>query len=370
MAKAKNPGKLTAKPAASAIAPPGQLETGDFPDAMSYINSLAATREGVVWDCRVYQVMQAGRGVKEGQPFLFDCQLEDLPNLEMDLASQYPGGGTFRVQVRADNQLVRIIKLEIAARPGYKPPPPAYLTPVQIPHADNPQTDRMDLFLTRMADMQRAADERIEKLILALAGNKQAAPTMMEQLALFSEFQKLSPKGAQENTFDIFQKGIDFAKTIFEARSDSGGGTSWLDFAREALSSPVVKEVLAAANAAAVQQHNANAPQLAKPVLVSPENPAAAQAIDTLLRQASAGVDPKFVAQQAWDTVPAAVMEELEQQDDVVGYIIAKFPQAASQRAWLTALVAELWEPEQTAPQSPAMQPPNVQPDNSQHPQN
>lgn len=369
MAKRPNSGKLIAKPAAIVAATPAlALDTGEtveFPDALAYINSLVGNSDGVEWNIRVYKVDASGRGVKSPQQFLFAVSLEDLPDLEARLADLYMAGGGFKVIVRANNQIVRSAMLEIAPRPGYKPPLPAYLQPVHTQPTENPQTDRIEMFFTRMAEMQERSSREFREAILAIAQPKQNPPTITEQLAMFTEFQKLLPRGAQENSMDLFQKGMDFASKLFESRG-SDGGTNWLDVVKEAINSPVVKDLLATMNAAA--QHQASSPQLPPPALISPDNPQAAQAIDTLLRQAAAGVDPEFVAQNIWNNVPAAFMEELEQQSDVVAYIVAKFPQAAQHRPWLTALVAELWEPDKNAAVSPALQHPDV-PSGPQQPQ-
>jgi hypothetical protein len=365
MAKRQNTGKLTAKPAAALLAPPADVDSADFPDALSFINSLVATREGTEWNCRVYQVFAAGRGAKESMPFLFDVALEDLPDLESNLAANYPAGGTFRVQVRANNALVRNIKLEIAPRPGYRAPPPAWaVQPATIPQAESQPTNQLEMFWTRMAEMNRAADERIEKLLTALTTQKQVAPpTITEQLAMFAEFQKLAPKGAQENGMDLFQKGMDFALKLADARG-GGDGTNWLDLIKEALHSPLLQQALQGMATAAAQPGTAALPPPQPESVFHQGNPQAAQAMDTLLRQAQAGVDPKFVAAQIWEKVPAPFMEELEQQPDPVAFIIARFPLAAAHKDWLVKLVAELWEDAQTLPPSPTLSPNNARPAN------
>lgn len=382
MAKAKSAGKLTANAAAPAVSGPGIAETGDFPDALAVINSLAGSRHGIEWNLRVYKVENAGRGVKEGQPFLFEVGLDDLPNLESQLAEIYPAGGTFRVQCRADNQLVKIIKLEIAARPGYKPPPPSYLAPLAVLPPVEPREregDRLEIFFTRMMEAQARADERTRELIASIA-RPATQPSLMDQIALFSKIQELMPKGAQESTQAMFEKGMEFATKIFEARGSSEGGTNWLDIVKEAISSPIMKDMLGAmANASNLQQQQpggqppqqignapppfGQAPAFQQPAaFVSQQNPIAVQIIDTLMRQAAAGVDPKFVATQAVNNMPPALMEELEGVDDVLGYLISQFPQIAQRREWFAGLVAEIWDEEQTAQPSHTMQQPDARP--------
>lgn len=190
---------------------------------------------------------------------------------------------------------------------------------------------------------------------------------------MFKQFQSMLPNGAQENSMDLFQKGMDFASKMYDARGDSGGGTSWLDIVKEAIGSPVAKDMLAAmvaAGANAAPPGTALNALAAPPALITPENPQAAQAVDTLLRQAVAGVDPKFVAGQLANTVPEAFMQELEAQPDVVAYLVQRFPAARQHIPWLTTLVAELWEVDEGEPhnQSPALDH-NARPDSPPLPQ-
>lgn len=363
MAKRQNTGKLTAKSASAPAIAPAEVETGDFPDAMSYINSLAASREGVEWNCRVYQILSAGRGATERMPYLYDVQLEDLPEQEARLGNEYPGGGSFRVAVRMNNALLKNIRLDIAPRPGYKAPAPAWQVAAAAPIAEAPQTDRLESIFVRMAEMQERSAQQTRDLIAGLMAARpaSASSTLNEQLEIFTKFQAMIPKGQQESTQQSFEKGMEFAMKIVEARGSGGdGGMDWVGLAKEALSSPLIKDMLASmATAAQAGQGQQPQPLIASPATASPESQQAAQAIDMLLSQAAAGVDPKFTAAQVWQLVPAAFMEELEAQDDVAGYLIAKFPQAAPHRAWLERLVAELWEPEQSA-SAPTLAPVNA----------
>lgn len=375
MAKRPNSGKLTAKPAnsaqqtaAAALDDAGIIE---FPDAVAYIKALGNEREGIEWNLRVYKLDGSGRGVKIGQQFLFEVEPEELPGLETNLAESYPAGGLFKVVVRADNQIVRSAQLNIAPRPGYRPPPPAYLQPVAPAPAAEAQ-DRTESFFTRMTQVLEHSAQQTRELIAAIANRPTpAAPTLKEQVEMLSMIQNLMPKGAQENTMEMFEKGMTFASKIYDARGDSGGGASWMDIIKEAIAAPEFRQALGAIAAGA--QH-AHAAQLAAPqpvALLSPQNPVAAQVMDTLLRQAVAGVDPKFVAQKLFDQLPPEVVQELEAQGDnanVVGYIIHQFPQAQIHRAWLSALVSSMWDDE-APPPSPTMNDANARPDGPQQSQ-
>lgn len=370
MAKRPASSKLTAKPAGIPVqlapAPVGPGDLADFPDALAYINSLSATRDGIEWNIKVYLTTgTGGRGNTSKPQFLFTVQPEDLPQIEDRLAEIYApqGGGDFSVQVRADNQLVKNISLSVAPRPGWRPPPPAYMiaaAPIN-PQADNPPADRMEVFFGRLATLQEQSAQQTRDLIAAIAGKTApAGPTFLEQLQMFKQMQELLPQGQQQNGMAMFEKGMELAKSIYE-NSASGGSTTWMDIFREAMSSPVIKEMIGGAVAAAAA--NGPAALAAPPRFVSPQNPAAVKMIETLLQQAAIPVDPKTVADQIQMQAPQALMMELELQDDIAGYIIHNFPQAAPHRAWLEQVIANIWA-EGDANPSPTLAPlpPHAQP--------
>lgn len=382
MAKAKKAGKLTAKPAGT----PGGVVVldenlgADLGDARALIQTLTAGREDAEWNVKVYLVPGGmGRGAGGRQQFLFEVQLEDLPNLEQQLAAEFPGGGIFRVMIRADNILQKNATLDIAPRPGWKPPPPSYLTPVTpplaAPAAEAP--DRLERFFDRLADMIDKGAQQTRELIAAMSSNKEKPPTLLEQLQVFGEIQKLMPKAAQENTQASFEKGMEFAKTIYEA-ADRSGGAGWLDIMKEALASPAVQELVKAmataapAAVAALPQHqplaappsNPFAPPAPQPLqaprAVSAGNPIARNAIETLIKQAEAGIDAAAVAPQVLNSLPENILEELEQQQDMLSFLEREFPAISQHRQWFAALIAEMYEPEQPIPAAGTMADPNA----------
>lgn len=361
MAKAAKSRKLTGKAlgtagAAPVIAGPVQ-DMPEFSDALALISTLSGERQGVEWDIKVYLTTgTGGRGNTAKPQFLFSVELDDLRHLEERLAETYApqGGGDFRVMVRADNELVKNIPLSIAPLPGWKPPRPSYLPAIVTP--ENPQTDRSGM--DRIADLILAGQEQTRQLIAALANRpEQKQPTLLEQIQLMSEIQKLAPQGQQQAGMDMFNKAFELAKTMYEGQS-SGGGKSWLDVVETALNSPIIKDMLSGAVAAAASAHN-QPPQLAQPPrLVTQQNQIAVQMIETLLKQAVVPVDPKVVADQINDHAPHALMDELGAQDDIAGYIIQNFPQAAPHRAWLEQVIANIWTPDDGVPSPTFNQPP------------
>ena len=394
MARASKPGKLTAKPAAGGSAPPILDENlaNDLGDARALIATLTAGRADADWNVKIYHVpgRMGPNAAGNRQQFLFECQLEELPTLEQQLAEQFPGGGIFRVMIRADNQLVKTATLDIAPRPGYKPPPPSYLANVPAPPTTvEAAPDRVEGFFSRMADMMERSARETRELIASLAANREKPPTLLEQLQVFGEIQKLMPKAAQENTQASFEKGMAFAKTIYDAAEKGGGGGGWMDIILEALKSPVVKELVqqiqtaapaaaaALAPPAAVVDPFAPAPapgfnQAAPARLVTAQNVIAANAIKTLVTQAENGMDPAIIAQQALNTIPENYLDELEAVSDdpagIAAYLAQEFPGVAQHRAWFDRLVAEMYEPEQAPGPAQTLSDPNARPENSTQP--
>jgi hypothetical protein len=390
MATSRNAGKLPAKTAARAPLAPAsapidaQQSDEGMGDALSLIRSLTADREGAEWNVKVYQVIGGvGRGTSGRQQFLFEVALEDLPQLEAALAEQFPAGGVFRVAIRADNQLIKNPLLDIAPRPGYRAPLPAYLqaAPSSPPAAGAPAGESAtDRLLLQLIEMNRASEERTARMIQSLAERftlpaPAPAPTLADQIETFTKLQALIPTGAQANTMEVFEKGMSFAQKIYDARDDSGGGTgsTWVDIVRDALSSPNVKEIIAGAMAGAGAAVAApagalppapatvtQAPAAAPAPALDPKNPAVLHIIETLAGQAASGADPAAVAEQALAGIPPAILDELESHEDIAGHLCGLFPQLAPHRAWLEAVIANMYEGEQPSAASPTMNDPNA----------
>lgn len=388
MAKRAQGQRLTVK---RAVAPPpvaieGQEDSG-FPEAISLINSISSQREGVEWDIRVYQLPASGfggRGNKNTAAFLFSVELDDLPTLEANLANQYPGGGSFRVQIRQDNQIFRNIGIEIAPRPGYKPPPPSYLTPAQLPEAAPAAApaNAFENFLLVMQRQQEAADARLEKLIAALAGNKPAAPTLLEQIQTYAEIQKAMGGGKAASGIEELKTHLEFAKSLAETMGNSGGGGESggiLGLVEKLVTSPLVGDIVKNALTAAATAQPQPAPALAgpqpaptpapmppnfapaPPSQFTAENPQAVMAIDYLVSQAIANADPAALAPQVIQMLPEEVLDELENQPDVAAFVIGRFAKLEPHRAWLEKLISEMWIKEAVpAAGSPALNDPDA----------
>lgn len=372
MARGASKGKIVPKPAEIPETPPPAPEDSDFTDALAAIKGLGA-QDGIEWSIKVYQVM-GGAGRSGGpQPYLFSITLDELATLEDTLSETYPGGGRFRVMCRADGRVVKAALLEIAPRPGYKPPPPSWATPpAQQPSAQGSSADGTNAaVLTMLQTMQ----QENRTFMLAIAEKFSAPPpnpaaTLDGMLGMLAKVQDLIPKAATEAPLAMFEKGMDFAMKAATLAGGDKGETGLLDLIRSAIETPGVQKAIGAMATLATQPPPGSAPapamvenhappsqqgqggefRVAGLPFVNPQNREAANAIEMLIGQAMAGTDPKLVADQAFHMLPPAVIEELEQQDDVLGYIERAFPNITPHRVWFSQLIENMWEPDQGAP--------------------
>jgi len=363
-AKAKNGQKLAATP----LPPPNdpQTEDNDFSEALRFVRALSSEQTDAEWDIRVYQVPSAvmGRGATGRQQFLFYVQLDDLPTLEGVLAKAYPGGGLFRVMIRVDGQLLKVVTLDIAPRPGYRPPPPDYLTPPALPSPPPQQDRQLEFFMQRMTDMMAQQATQTREMIAALANRPQS--NFDDELKKYAALASLFPQQNNDRGFEMFEKGLALAAKLSEA---GGGGreTGLMDILKTLLESdgfskaiqglstmtqnpqPAPAALAPGQPAPMVQQAAPPPPAYSGPFL-SAQNQMARNMIATLIAQADAGIDPVAVAAQIEQSAPDALFSELETQDDILGFLIQQFPDIAPRRQWFQNVIDAIWQSEESNP--------------------
>jgi hypothetical protein len=388
MAKAaKTAPKTDAKTPKNAVPGPIEVETGDVPDALAYINSLLASNDGIEWDVRVYQVIGlSGRGTTGKEPFLFNISVEEIADLEGRLAEQYPEGGVFRVMVRADMRLVKRITVEIAKRPGYRAPIASYRPAAE--QQPQQQPDRLELFMERMIDQQ----QRFMETVAATLRAAPAAPVgdqITSTLALMKAIREASPAPDTNLSLTLFERGLSMAEkfqTMRGAAAEGGAGEAeitLLSLARDFLTGDAGKalmEGIAPMLQGKVQQQQppqVEGPRVAAPIIAGPlSNPQQrrqtprprppqpapeisepdqqmAMAMQYLIERAAAGADPAMVAEWIEKNVPPNILEHIEQQENVVDYLASQFPDVNQHRTWFEAVVANIWVEEEAAPELP-----------------
>lgn len=363
-------GKLTAKavPKASpAVDSAGSAAPeAAVSDIIAAIDALARTQDGLQWEIRVYQIYGAPKnGMK--QPFLFNCDAEDLPGLESQLATTYPAGGRFKVEARANGHLQRSIVLDIAPRPGYREPNP-FAAPAAIAPAAPPAEggDRLERVLLHMAEQQRQFMQLIaERLTAPPAAAADPMAMFNNMMGAFKGFQEAVPKVSGETNLKLLMDGIELGKTISGGGADSKTGFDMLSEAFNSDTGKTIAEALVQVLTPRQPQQQQRQPlaqltpppirtanPLAAPV-VRPANPPPQpnprreqmrQGMDWLFNQAQTGADPAIIAEQVAGMLPPDIMEELTVVADPMEWLVSRFPRVEQHRPWFQSLLDNIFE--------------------------
>jgi hypothetical protein len=371
MARASN--KISAKIGSErGESPPEEEKTEREEAALDAITEAFSADEGEhEWSVRVNRIKGTTRsGLKE--PWLFDCGYEELVNLRERLAWEY-GEGQYRCRVRRDGKQFKQYDIEIELstaerRAFFVRNPRASSEGAPLPeNVPAPAVSQPNSEIARLADAINQQGQLLRALVERITQPQQAPDSMAtfeKMLDAFGKFQTALPRHEQQTGLDMFQKGMEFAGKI--AGGGEGHETNLLDLAREILGSPATAKVVDRILSPAAAPHSEIAPQYGYGRPLSPPslppnrvstppgppaggaNPDSDLAIAWLIDHAKNGTQPELVASQALSMIPPATLDILEQQEDVVGFLISRFPQIAPYRTWFEAVVENMWEPEET----------------------
>lgn len=365
--------KLTLSPLSpeNPPAPPAdaQLDISDFPNPLSYINALAQQHDGDDWGSRVYQIVGSGGRGQEKSPFLFPAEMEELPNLEMRLARQYPAGGRFKVVCFRNQQIVKNIFLEIAPRPGYVAPAQSWEQPVAAPAPHAPAEsmavlsaiDRMAEFMMRQTEANNAMFRAIEaRLAAPVTPAPDPQSFLTNTMTLFRTFQEMVPKAAGESGLQMLKDGIELGKTLGGTGAGSAEPAGLMGVITRLAESEAGKTLVTAlANTMQhEQQQQRGANQQTRPAQIpaphqQQQRPAPqpvnqqdqlAQGMELLFQRAAAGHDPAAMAEQVAAVLPPQIWDALMEADNATDYLQSIFPRVAQHRAWFEAVIANLFE--------------------------
>ena len=353
----------------------------EAPDAMRYINSLAQSEDGATWEVKVYLVEGAGGGraaAGKSQQYLFAWPVDQLPDLEDQLADTYPEGGRFRVMARRDTILVRSFMLEIARRPGYKPQLIARYQDPQQQQPPAPADRTTDIVALMMQRMEESARESREFMVLITQRLTAAPPPasvenqLTSTLALFKQFQEMSPKANPDLSLKMLEQGMELGKKIAGGGGDNGGGAGLLDVIKAAFESDIGKSLATTLIEAGKTQQQQNNRPLTNPQLIpapvdtqtfapapqhqqpAPAPAAEAQRVNSmaqmqegitfLIGKAETGADPELLADQVLAMLPPEFLEAIEEAPSGINYLVTMFPQVNAQRAWFERLIDCIFE--------------------------
>lgn len=367
---AKN-GALGAVPVQPAPAPLPDSDNFELPDALALINSLVNDGQADNWDFRVYQV--AGPAKLGGkQSYLFAVTLDELPDLEMTLADNYPAGGKFKVSCRRNNQLVRSFEMEIAARPGYRPKPSYLAAAPEAPAAPaEPPRDRFEQMMTMMMEQQRQFQQT---LVTALAGLGQREHTpapdplsmLNSMMGVFKEFQGTMPKVSNETNLKMLTDGIALGKEIAGSAPEAETGImamlgkvlqpesieailKGLSAPRQVMQPPPAPPALAGPRVIAngnFQQPPQHGPQamVRAGEIGEGERAQLRAGMDYLFTKAAAGADPALLVEEILPMIPQSVFDKLTEVDQPIDWLQDRFPRVGQHRAWFEGLLANIFE--------------------------
>ena len=344
------------------------------------IDAREESGQGVQWRVKVTRL--AGPEKRDGGRYenqLFQQEVEELPNLNSYIAAEY-GEGTYRVRVYKERGIFSqwdiVIELSPAQRTAFREKvralgaaPVSVGMPVAATFRDGTDPALMAI-LQQQSEMMRQLIERDRAPV-------QDPMTVFSGVAgAFKTFQDLMPKNEAVTGLQMFEKGMEMME-----RLGGGGGaaprTGILDVLREALGNPQIGEVVGkVVQTIAAPQPQPQEPQpqqrrpLAAPMAPRPakipppvdthaqpmapapqqdEVPQALmnQALDYLCNQARAGAQPQLFTDQALDMIPNGLLDELERSEDMMAFLIERFPQIEGHRPWFEALLADMFPPQE-----------------------
>jgi hypothetical protein len=211
----------------------------------------------------------------------------------------------------------------------------------------------------------------------------------------FKTFQELMPKNEAVTGLQMFEKGMEMMERLGAGGAPSKTGI--LDIVREALGNPQIGEVVSKVvqgittppPAPQQQQMQPQRRPLPSPMAPRPANLAQPvnthgepiakydpapdqkaevpqalmdQAPDYLCSQARAGAQPQLFTDQALDMIPNGLLADLEHSEDMMAFLIERFPQIEGHRPWFEALLADMFPADEgtadnESPPAPADQP-------------
>lgn len=370
MAPRRKTSKLTAQPAPSAAQPVPEGDEGDISEAMQVINSLAKSNDGVEWEIKVYERVRTGRP-GGAQPFLFNVDLDELKDLEDRLADEFPMGGQYRVMCRANGKVVKSFCLDIAKRPGYRPPRPSYVQETIQPPPAPAHAATDPAILALLADIARRQEQSerdnrsfMESVIQRL---NQPSTSLSDRISEFKTFLELMPRPNPELSMTMLKEGIALGKMAIGAGAAEGtaaGSGGLLGIVERLLTPEVVGKIAENIGHAPAEQPQQQRPALNQPIEVrpgpmivpgaqapqsqTPFDPVAQMTagMEWLFEKAAQGADPALLAEQVLNTVPVSILDELSEADSPVDLLATKFPRVHQYRAWFEALLENIFEPD------------------------
>lgn len=319
-----------------------------------------------------------------------ECSLDDVEALGESLRNEF-GDGVYRIRARRNNRNIEQWDLQIELSPaeraafkrriavlesGAQPASSGLPAVASAPGSD---------IAAVIGDAMRYQADMMRDVIAQLRPTQSADPmeNFAKTMTAFATFQQALPRSEATTGLSMFEKGMQFAEKMIDKRGDPGEApVTLLGLFREAIANPdigvairetarrfaperpQVRRPPAGQEGRQLLRQPASAPapvpaaQAAAPAPASaPAQTPEQKAIEYLLGQAAIGAEPALLANTALQLIPEARLDLLGAlpEREAIEMLILYYPKVAEYRAWFTALIGAMYEPEgsEDAPAKP-----------------
>lgn len=347
---------------------------------------IANAREGATgetrWTVLLFRLAGPDRRKDGVETRLTTIAIDDLESTPDFIKSEY-GDGIYRVRVRRDGLNLTQWDINVELSPAERA---AFRAKVRRLDAESenralvpaaPVAAPSDNIAQVIGEAMRYQADMMRDLVASLRPATPAAPvdtveTIGKYVAMFKGFQELIPRSEAQTGLDMFFKGLSFKNKMGGGDDAGGGGVSLAGMIKDVLTSPeaagIIKEAIRSnARPPARRPGQAQLPgqrpaapgQRPRPFAQQPPPGAPAQeqqaatdadkkAMEYLITQAAAGVEPEFVVDTALQLIPQERLNVLDTlpEAQAIDMLVSFYPEAEPHRAWFEALLRAMYEPE------------------------
>jgi len=283
--------------------------------------ALSDSGDGDTWSVKVFRILGPAK-LKHKQPWVMDCEPEDIKDLHQILRDQHRGG-EFRVRVLKNGQFFKSFDVSVEPVAADPATPIAPATPIDAALA------RMESILERALTHQGAGGDPFDQLdkITSIMSKLNPAPASRSDgadlLEAFTRGMTLANKGAGERSF------ISEAADLLQVPAIAGLIENVADNLKGNRATAATSTVAAAAPAAT-------------PAPGETPNQTLLRIVNYLLSKAQRDGDPEFYALWVMEEMPHDTLKAIVNTPAIGDRICTLVPAFAEHRTWLDDLVSHL----------------------------
>lgn len=340
---------------------------------------IANAREGATgetrWSVLLFRLAGPDKRKDGGETRLTSISIDDL-ELAPDMLKAEYGDGIYRVRVRRDGMNLTQWDINIELSPAERAAWRAKLRQLEANESRAlviaPAAAPPEGMAQAIGDAMRYQADMFKEMFQAMRPAVPPPPAdpveaIGKYVAMFKGFQELIPRSEAQTGLDMFFKGLAFkGKT---GGDGSGGEVSLMGTIKDLLTSPevagMVKEAIRSGQRPARQVRRLGQqpgprqagpgqqqPPQYRPPPPAPDPHAATDAdkhaMQYLIAQAAAGVQPELVVDTALELIPQERLNVLDQMPEAqaIDLLLSFYPEAVPHRPWFEALLRAMYEPE------------------------